>query len=105
QFDLNSYDLVVVDETQRIWQPQFNSLVEAINNSKLFCIFSFDAKQCLADWETTRDIPSQIENRIPSRVFNLTGKIRTNPEVASFIKNLFDLSKKNEKMEYSNIEI
>lgn len=103
--DLYSYDLIIVDETQRIWQEQFDILVEAINNSKLRCIFSYDANQCLADWEIVRNIPNQIESRIPSKIFELTGKIRTNPEVASFIKNVFDLSKRNDYIEYSNIEI
>jgi hypothetical protein len=98
------YDLIIIDECQRIYKNQLTNIVEHIINSNSTCIFSYDPNQCLHRDEIIRNIPGYLDTTV-HRKFKLTEKIRTNSELTSFIKNLFDLSKANPQQEYSNIEI
>lgn len=104
-YDLNKYDLVILDEVQRIYKDQLDKLLKDIKSTKAKCIFSYDSQQCLARWEINRNIPKYITEQVSPQIFNLTEKIRTNKEIASFIKNLFDLSKENASQKYSNIDL
>lgn len=103
--NFSNYDLVVVDEAQRLYQGQLEAIIRKIKNSNATCIFSYDSQQCLASREINRKIPQRITNQVSPKPFKLTEKIRTNKEIASFIKNLFDLSKRNPTQKYSNITI
>ncbi|MFK7090676.1 DNA/RNA helicase domain-containing protein [Chromobacterium violaceum] len=89
-YDLSSYDLVIIDEAQRIYPNQLNEIIEKIKLSNGKCIFSYDKIQTLSQWEERYDIDNAIK-KIESIVsFNLTEKIRTNKEMASFIKSIFN---------------
>lgn len=105
EYNLNSYDLIIIDEVQRIYKSQLDKILESIKNINIKCIFSYDSKQCLALWEMKNNIPKYIEEEVSPKTYKLTEKIRTNKEIASFIKNLFDLSKINPNQEYSNINV
>ena len=61
------------------------------------CIFSFDEKQYLRNDEKSRDMAGQISEILTQPIYRLTDKIRTNKEIASFIKPLFD---RNEKINH-----
>jgi hypothetical protein len=76
--------------------------VKKISNN---CIFSYDAQQTLRKEEINNKIGEKIENELTINPFELTDKIRTNKEVASFIQCLFNKSKTLEKYNYSNIEL
>lgn len=92
-FDLADYDAVIIDETQRIYPKQLEDIVNKIqiNNGK--CIFSYDKSQTLAKWEENNNI-DQLINNIDSIIpYELSEKIRTNKEIASFIKALFNKKK------------
>ncbi|MFQ9977099.1 DNA/RNA helicase domain-containing protein [Clostridium cadaveris] len=102
---LKKSDLILIDECQRIYLKQLLNLVENIKSVSCKCIFSFDAMQCLSEYEILNDIPGYIENNLKPIKFELSKKIRTNKEIAGFIKNLFDLSKINSHMNYENINI
>ena len=103
--DLTNYKLVIIDETQRIYPSQLDSIIDVLTKTKGTCIFSYDKQQCLSSWETKNDIPKIIEDKTNSKYFELTTKIRTNKEIASFIKALFDKSKMIVKVDRSNIEL
>jgi len=103
--ELITYDLIVIDEIQRIRKSQLNRILENLKNSNVKCIFSYDPKQCLHRNEISNNIPEYIEDKVSIQKYKLTEKIRTNEEIASFIKNLFDLSKINPNQKYYNIEI
>jgi hypothetical protein len=95
--DLSKFDVIVVDETQRIYPTQLEQIVNEINSRNGSCIFSYDKRQTLSISESVRDIDSKI-NGIGGNVnFNLSGKIRTNKEIASFIKQFFN-NKRNDKV-------
>lgn len=104
-YDLSKYDLIIVDEVQRIYKNQIDELLNSIKETNIKCIFSYDSQQCLARWEIERNIPQYITAQVSPMIFTLTEKIRSNKEIASFIKCLFDLYKNNIKQEYSNVNI
>ena len=89
QHDLDLIDLVIIDEAQRIKQVQLDDIVARVKVAKCACIFSYDKVQTLSSWEAASDTAGKI-NAIPSIVtYKLSEKIRTNKEIASFIKLLF----------------
>ena len=104
-YKLSDYDLIIVDEAQRIYSNQFEDLVKKIQDCNGNCIFSYDKVQILSTWEEKNNIDNKI-NEIPLiKSYKLSEKIRTNKEIASFIIMLFN--KKRNKLELSkdNIEI
>ncbi|EHZ2782529.1 DUF2075 domain-containing protein [Vibrio parahaemolyticus] len=89
-YNLNNLDLVIIDEAQRIYASQFEKLIEDAKSSNAKILFSYDKKQTLSRKETLVDIDSRID-AIPNIIkYNLSNKIRTNKEIASFIKLLFN---------------
>ena len=105
KYDLNGYDLILIDETQRIRKTQLEQIINSVNESNSKCIFSYDKAQYLSKSEKDNKIPEYIDELVNPKKFKLTGKIRTNKEIASFIKNLFDLSARDKTVKYSNINI
>ncbi|MGE8019353.1 ATP-binding protein [Peribacillus frigoritolerans] len=105
KYNFGEYDLIILDETQRIDKEQINQILLKAKETNTKYIFSYDFQQCLASWEINRNIPQYIKEQVSPKHFKLTEKIRTNKEIASFIKNLFDLSKRNPNQEYPNIDV
>jgi hypothetical protein len=103
--DLSLYQLIVIDEAQRIKKWQLLHIIEKVKKNSTKCIFSYDGNQTLRKEEHDAKIDLEIEAEITHSVFELTSKIRTNKEVASFIRSLFNKGKQIEKLNYSNIEI
>lgn len=104
-YSLSKYDLIILDEVQRVYKHQLDFVLENIKTTNAKCIFSYDSQQCLASWEIKRNIPQYIKEQVSPKLFKLTEKIRTNKEIASFIKNLFDLSNKSPNQQYSNVDV
>ncbi|WP_430411312.1 DNA/RNA helicase domain-containing protein [Kordia sp.] len=106
--DINQYDLVVIDEAQRIRGSSFDYILDKLRGSaNKSYIFSYDGEQCLHRDEINRNIPQKIEgiSDVSHYKFQLKSKIRTNKEVAQFIRVLFDINKKFEKLSTDNIII
>lgn len=86
----SNFELIIVDEAQRIYENQLDDIIEKTKASKYCCIFSHDKRQTLAGSEAKRDMSAKIAS-IPSiKEFKLSDKIRTNKEIATFIKLLFN---------------
>lgn len=102
---LTEYDVIIVDEAQRIYQAQFNDIKVNAEERKMKCIFSFDEKQYLRNNEKSRNMSGQISAILTRPIYKLTDKIRTNKEIASFIKPLFDCNEKINRLEYANIDL
>lgn len=98
------FDLVIIDEVQRIYKNQLQEIIDYAITNQITCVFSFDPKQCLHKHEISRNIPEYLDS-IVQKKFKLTEKIRTNPEINSFIKNLFSLSSQSPEQIYKNIDI
>lgn len=100
------YECILIDESQRLYQGDFDCLVKAFQERKIYCIFAYDYYQVLSYAEIDRNIPEQLSKINCFRECKLSEKIRTNKEVASFIKNVIDLSHRPKcYMNYSNIEV
>lgn len=103
--DLTQYDIIIVDEAQRIYQAQFNDIKVNAEKKKMKCIFSFDEKQYLHNNEKSRNMAEQISKILTQPIYKLTDKIRTNKEIASFIKPLFNCNEKLSNLKYANIDL
>lgn len=104
--NFENFDLVIIDECQRIKKDQLAFVIHAVETAQIKCIFAHDGNQFLHYSEFINDIPSIIAGQLnTSNSFLLSEKIRTNKELAAFTKNLFDLSKINSIQKYENIDI
>ena len=104
-YNFNDYDLIILDETQRISTDEIDEILRKAKETNVMYIFSYDFQQCLASWEIKRNIPQYINAQVSPKHFKLTEKIRTNQEIASFIKNLFNLRSRNPNQDYPNIDV
>lgn len=103
--DLGDYDLIIVDEAQRIYANQLDDIVDKVNVTNGICIFSYDKLQTLANSEEKRDINAKISSIKSIKAYKLSEKIRTNKEIATFIKMLFNNKRNLAITSKDNIEI
>ncbi|SXY90694.1 Uncharacterized conserved protein [Klebsiella pneumoniae] len=101
--DVNEYDVIVIDEVQRMRSHQFDTFIQNILASNCRCIFSFDKLQTLDNLETRNNTAGKIELLPNIRIFQLTNKIRTNKEVASFIRGVFNNTKNDPILNCGNV--
>ena len=107
EFALSSttkYDLIIVDETQRIYSEQLERIIQYVSDNNVKCIFSYDPDQVFTSIEAIRDTAGKIE-KLNHKKYLLTERIRTNKEIAAFIINLFDRNKIHPTMKYKNIHL
>lgn len=91
------FDVYILDEAQRIYPNQLNSIIKKTKSKNKTCIFGYDNGQMLSKTEIARDSPKVIENISDIKRFNLTDRIRTNPEISDFIKILLDNNEKGDR--------
>lgn len=104
-YNLCAVNLVVVDETQRIYARLFEQLVTDANTHNISCIFSYDKQQTLSSREHLADIETKINGVKGIVKFKLSEKIRTNKEIAGFIKVLFNSMRTDVKFNnFGNID-
>ncbi|OBP14202.1 hypothetical protein A5320_16320 [Rheinheimera sp. SA_1] len=102
---LSNYDAVFIDEVQRIYPEQLQDIIESVRQSGGGCIFSYDKLQTLSSLEESRDIDSKI-NLINSILkYNLTEKIRTNKEISTFVKMIFNEKRNLKLINKGNVEL
>ncbi|MBT2601127.1 MULTISPECIES: DNA/RNA helicase domain-containing protein [unclassified Oceanobacillus] len=97
-------DLIVIDESQRIETNQFSNLLEQTKTMNITCIFSHDGDQCLHNKEINRKMALKIIESC-NVTYSLKEKVRTNKEMAAFIKYLFNMNTidSNSKYNFENI--
>jgi Cdc6-like AAA superfamily ATPase len=105
QYDFNSIDLIVIDEAQRIKQSQLDDIVARVNSAKCACIFSYDKVQTLSRWEAASDTAGKITAIASIAAYKLSEKIRSNKEIADFIKLLFSRKASAQIQSSQNIRI
>jgi hypothetical protein len=103
--DFSKFYLIIIDEAQRIYPNQLKHVINQIKLLNKNCIFSYDSVQTLRGTEERNDNSSEIERNLNHTPFELTTKIRTNKEVARFIKCLFNNTEVIHKLDYSNVEV
>lgn len=103
QFSEN-YNLIIFDEAQRIRADSFYVILK--NKEKSNYLFSYDETQTLShkdgkyDDKTVAELYSNTKNH-----FKLSDNIRTNKEVASFIRRFINKNESKSDRQYKNITI
>ena len=103
--DINDYDLIIIDESQRMYPTQFEKYTKEVRLLNKKCIFSYDEMQYLRNNERDHNIRERIETELSCKPHKLTSKIRTNKEIAYFIKQLFNINRNIPNVTYPNIEL
>lgn len=103
--DLAKYEFIVVDEAQRIYDYQLSNIVEKARQNNIHCIFSYDKIQTLHISEAKNNLAAKIDAIKNISPFKLSDKIRTNKEIAAFIKMLFNNAKTVPISSDGNIQI
>jgi len=104
-YDFSDYDLIIIDEAQRMYPEQIDDIVTKISSINGNCIFSYDKLQTLSTKEESSDVEEKITKITSITPYKLSKKIRTNKDVASFIIMLFDRYKNKLVLSKDNIEI
>jgi len=104
-YDLSNYDVVFIDEAQRIYPNQLIEIVDKIKSINGNCIFSYDKLQTLSSQEAKVDIDAKINNIKSIITYALSEKIRTNKEIATFIRTLFNSKRNLKVVNKDNIEL
>ncbi len=94
-YDFTTIDLVVVDETQRIYDNQLDKIIRDAASTNTHCVFSYDKQQTLHSSESRVDVEGRIDSIGSATKYKLSEKIRTNKEIANFIKILFNNKRNN----------
>jgi hypothetical protein len=106
-YDLSFYDVLIIDESQRLERTQLTRLISDFSSK--FIIFSHDVNQKLNRANDASFIVSKIEEEIANKKYKLNNKIRHNESLSSFIKKLFNFNTIDfdnlTKKDYKNINI
>ncbi len=102
---LSDYDVLIIDEAQRIKAKQLNLIITEISKAKGSCIFSYDKLQTLSFSEKNRNIDKTISSISSITTHKLSEKIRTNKEISTFIKAFFDLKRNIQVVSKDNINL
>ena len=90
RIDSLNYDYILLDESQRLWKSQYDSLIQNKNT----LVFSVDKAQTLKPEENDINIEEQLDNKIVEKnKYNLKEKVRTDSSLSTFIQKFFDKSK------------
>lgn len=103
--DYSKYKLVIIDEAQRVYPNFLNKVINEVKKNNSNCILSHDEQQTLRKKEIENKITLKLEKEITHPTFELTNKIRSNKEVATFIDCLFNKDKPFTKQRNASIEL
>ncbi|WP_272688538.1 DNA/RNA helicase domain-containing protein [Providencia sp. PROV128] len=101
--DINYYDVIFIDEAQRMRVYQYINFIGKFRQSSCKCIFSYDKSQTLNHNEITNNIPDKISCLAGVVTYSLSEKIRTNKEVAAFIRGFFNNKKNDPVLNRGNV--
>lgn len=86
-YNLEPYDVIIIDEAQRISVKQFNIICSRLNDSAGNALMCYDKEQKLTETEIEHDqFKTLCDSNIKYKEYKLTNKIRTNKSLANFIK-------------------
>lgn len=102
---LSNHDIILIDETQRIYKSQFEFIKGFTLKNNVRCIFSFDENQTLTKSEKRNEISKEINDLCGKSIYKLSNKIRINREIASFIRILFGKENIQPNQLFSNVKL
>jgi Uncharacterized conserved protein (DUF2075). len=103
---LASYRFVIVDEAQRMYAHQLEYILKKTSGGSISCIVCMDGEQTLSASEKGRNIICAIsESGCTPSPHELTNRIRTNPELAAFVRAVFDLKTISPDQPFGNAQL
>lgn len=96
--------IYMVDETQHLPQEVFSRIRSQVCRMHGAGIFSFDEKKILSQVERQRGISEQVIE-ISESLCRLSGKIRTNKSLASFLRVFLESKSNTDHYQYRNIDV
>ena len=84
-------DVYLIDETQRCYGYIVDTIIDKVTKNGRKCIFALDAEQVMSDGEHKYRNDVKIQKVASGHNYALTSNIRTNVDVYSFVKALFDI--------------
>lgn len=103
---LENYGAIFIDECHRLRLHQFNEVVRRVKEVGLPCFFFLDSNQTMQASEIHNEISNKIIELMPNAICKeLSKKIRTNKEIAVFVRRLFSLNVESGQIRFDNIEI
>ena len=103
--EIKDVDIVIIDEAHRLYGSIFDKAVRWTKRAKAICIFSFDSNQKMSVSENRRNTDESIKEVCGCNIAELTSKVRTNKNIASFVKCLFDTEKYRKNVNFQNISL
>lgn len=100
-----NFDGIVVDESHRLHEWQLTFICDKVKSLNKFCVFGADGEQYLTKTEAKDDISAKIYNLEGCKHFQLTNKIRTNPELADFIHLLRKINEPVRTKSFPNVKV
>jgi len=97
------FEVIFIDESQRLMGYQLKGINKVCKERNKVCMFCLDPQQLLNRGEVRAGVAKFLS--IQRNSFALTEKIRTNKELASFVKALFNLPKDASSVKYRNIHV
>ena len=106
-FDYTSYDVFLFDEFHRVYDNVLDKVFTLENEHHYPIILSYDFGQMVSKSEKSRNLHQKIKESGKVKEYILKGKIRTNDELATFIRCLGNPKKyHNEKgYQFSNVDV
>lgn len=103
--DMSLYDIIIVDEAQRIYEKEFGRILSSANEHNKYVIFSYDERQYLDNYELKRQIHLKIGSVLTTPIHKLTDKVRTNKRVSDFIKQFLNNKKNDQNADCSGVSV
>lgn len=101
------YQFLLIDEAQRMSENALEFIRSITGNGIRICVFSYDYFQILSKTEQRRNIPARIATLPGFTELKLSGRIRSNREMNSFIQTLLDLRERDQNhiYQYENVDV
>ena len=104
--DISGYEYILVDETLRMSEDEFELVCRSAEKNEQICVFSTDPAALLTTEEKERDIAGRIRSLGLAGEYELSERLRTNMELFSFIMKLKHLSCRTERnYEFEHVSI
>ena len=101
---LKNYDVICVDETQRLEKSKLTCILEEYHKKRtMACVFAYDMGQVLTVSELEWNNVASLKEEEGFQEQRLAKTVRTSKEIYAFINNLFDL-KKRSGQSFENID-
>ncbi|MDE5756795.1 MAG: ATP-binding domain-containing protein, partial [Clostridia bacterium] len=105
EINFEEFDGFVIDESHRLRDAQLCFICDKVKTLNKFCVFGADGEQCLSKTEAKDNISEKIYNLEGCKHYQLTNKIRTNPELADFIHLLRKITDPVRTKSFPNVKV